>query len=481
MTKALASFLALLCTLVLAGPGAGGTGDGNPVQGTTNYFNVVVPAQSYDLILARPEKNSITLSVVAYEDTEGFAVWGTEPGSYPSRTPAQQFKMGAPVALVMDGLQANTRYYYQFRSRAAGAQQFTNSPEYTFHTARPPGSSYTFTMTADAHLDEHTTSEVYCRTLANIRTGQPDFHIDLGNLFMTDKHASRAEAAAQYLAQRYYLGQIGGSVPVFLALGTHDGESSKYDDGSADCLAVWSNLMRKRYFPDPVPDAFFTGNNLPKAHCGLLQDYYAWEWGDALFVVLDPFSYSIPQRGGGDGWGWSLGFEQYRWLERTLEQSPAKMKFVFIHNLLRGDQASRGGVEFAAFNEWGGRNMDGTDGFKEHRPGWTMPVHQLLVRRHVAAVFKAHDNFFARQELDGIVYQMIPQPSFAGNDRVRDLENYGYKAGTFLGNSGHVRVTVSPDQAKVDYIRSFLPDDETDRRKNGEIAYHYVLGVKRQP
>jgi hypothetical protein len=198
-------------------------------------------------------------------------------------------------------------------------------------------------------------------------------------------------------------------------------------------------------------------------------------------VVLDPFSYSIPQRGGGDGWGWSLGFEQYRWLERTLEQSPAKMKFVFIHNLLRGDQASRGGVEFAAFNEWGGRNMDGTDGFKEHRPGWTMPVHQLLVRRHVAAVFKAHDNFFARQELDGIVYQMIPQPSFAGNDRVRDLENYGYKAGTFLGNSGHVRVTVSPDQAKVDYIRSFLPDDETDRRKNGEIAYHYVLGVKRQP
>jgi hypothetical protein len=32
-----------------------------------------------------------------------------------------------------------------------------------------------------------------------------------------------------------------------------------------------------------------------------------------------------------------------------------------------------------------------------------MPVHQLLVRNHVAAVFKAHDNFYARQSLGGIV------------------------------------------------------------------------------
>ncbi len=81
-----------------------------------------------------------------------------------------------------------------------------------------------------------------------------------------------------------------------------------------------------------------------------------------------------------------------------------------------------------------------------------MPVHQLLLRHHVTAVFKAHDNFFARQQLDGIVYQMIPQPSFAGDDRIRDLQNYGYKHGTFLGNSGHVRVTVSPEQVKVDYV-----------------------------
>jgi hypothetical protein len=127
-------------------------------------------------------------------------------------------------------------------------------------------------------------------------------------------------------------------------------------------------------------------------------------------------------------------------------------------------------VEVAALNEWGGRNQDGSDGFRQHRPGWDTPVHQLLVRNRVAAVFKAHDNFYARQELDGIVYLMVPQPSFAGNDRIRDLENYGYKQGTFLGNSGHVRVAVSPDEAKVEYVRSCQPEDESDRRKNGEVA-----------
>ena len=270
---------------------------------------------------------------------------------------------------------------------------------------------------------------------------------------MTDKHATRDEAARQYLAQRFYLGQIG--VPLFLTLGVHDGESSRYDDGPPDSLAVWSNAIRKKYFPNPVPDIFYTGDATPKAPSGLLENYFAWTWGDALFVVLDPYRYSLRQRGGAsDGWAWSLGRAQYDWLAKTLAGSTAKYKFVFIHNLLAGDQASRGGVEIAGFNEWGGKNLDGTEGFAQHRPGWPMPVHQLLLKNHVTAVFRAHDNFYARQELEGILYLMVPQPSFAGDDRIRDLQNYGYKQGVFLGNSGHVRVAVSPEKMTVSYVKS---------------------------
>ena len=443
---------------------------GHQPPGTTNQFNTTVPDHPFDLILARPEKNSVTLSVLAYQDLEGSVTYGTQPATVTTELPVMHFKKGEPVEVFMGGLQPNTPYYYKFRSRPPGTGEFTDSPEYSFHTARPPGSAFTFTLTADAHLDEHTSPDVYCQTLENIRADKPDFHIDLGNLFMTDKHASREDAAAQYVAQRYYLGQIGSSVPVLLALGTHEGETAKNDDGTGDCLAVWANQIRKRYFPDPVPDEFYSGNKVVHPLSGLLQNYYAWEWGDALFVVLDPFRYSLRQHGGGDGWGWSLGEAQYLWLKQTLEKSHAKFKFVFIHNLLCGDQAARGGVEVASLNEWGGNNSDGSEGFKAHRPGWDAPVHQLLKQNNVTVLFKAHDNFYARQELDGIVYEMVPQPSFAGNDRIRDLETYGYKNGKFLGNSGHVRVTVSPIQVKVEYIRSILPKEESDQHKNRESA-----------
>ena len=40
------------------------------------------------------------------------------------------------------------------------------------------------------------------------------------------------------------------------------------------------------------------------------------------------------------------------------------------------------------------------------------------------------------------------------DDRIRDLDAYGYKQGTFLANSGYVRVEVSPGEAVLEYVRS---------------------------
>ena len=438
----------------------GNPGHRSPTGGNT--FNVTFPAHDYDLILARPESHFVTFSALAYRDMEACVAYGTQSGACTNQAPLRKLKAGVPVEFVLASLKTDAKYFYQFRWRPMGATQFTNSGESSFHTARAPGGGFTFTLTADAHLDEHTSPGVYQISLSNIRADAPDFHIDLGNLFMTDKHAMREEAAQQYLAQRFYLDQIGS--PVLLALGVHDGEASRYDDGSPDSLAVWSNAIRKKYFPNPRPDDFYTGDSTPKATGGLLENYYGWTWGDALFVVLDPYRYSL--RSGGrtsDGWAWSLGREQYDWLAKTLSTSQAKYKFIFIHNLLASDQASRGGVEIAGFNEWGGKNQDGTDGFAQHRPGWPMPVHELLRQNHVTAVFKAHDNFYAWQELEGIPYIMVPQPSFAGDDRMHDLQNYGYRQGVFLGNSGHLRVTMSKRNVVVDYVKASPARQIADR------------------
>ena len=443
-------------------------GSGQPIQ--TGKCNDV-PAHPFDLILGRPTLNSVTVSVLCYENTQGYIAYGTQPGQLTSSTPTRLFAKGEPAEITLSALQSDVQYFYRLHLDRG------DSDEFSFHTARPPGSVFTFTVTADSHLDENTDCALYQRTLANALADVPDFHIDLGDTFMTEKYASRTEAARQYLAQRFYFGQLCESAPLFLVLGNHDGESLRDGANDADSLAVWSNLMRKQYFANPVPDDFYAGNVTPHPVAGLLQDYYAWEWGDALFIVLDPFWFTQRPRGSNNNWNWTLGEEQYHWLRRTLENSRARFKFVFIHNLVGGaDSQGRGGAEAAAFYEWGGRNADGTDGFALNRPGWPMAIHQLLVQNQVDIVFHGHDHLFAKQDLDGVVYQEVPQPGMPGGGKVpRSAAEYGYISGVMFGSPGYMRITVSPDKVTADLVYSCLPADEVAGRNNRQVLYTYEL------
>jgi len=433
-----------------------------------------VPAHPFDIILGRPEADSVTASVLCYENADGFIAYGTEPGKLTAKTPAKAFKNGEPAEILLLSLQPDTRYYYRLHFGQS------TSPEFSFQTARPPGKGFTFTVTADSHLDSNTDPDLYQNTLANALADKPDFHIDLGDTFMSEKHENREAAARQYLAQRFYLGQICNAAPLFFVLGNHDGESprGRGDDG----LAAWSALTRKRYFSNPIPDKFYTGDGFQQPEAGLLQDYYAWEWGDALFVVLDPYWFAQKGRGRSDNWRRSLGIDQYQWLKRTLEASRAKFKLVFIHHLAGGaDDQCRGGAEASPFYEWGGKNADGSDGFAQNRPGWPEPIHDLLKKNNVSIVFHGHDHLYAKQDLDGIVYQEVPQPGCPGDGRIpRAAAEYGYAAGMILGSSGHMRVAVSPENVKADYVRSILPKDEAGPLKNGAVADRYELAAPRQ-
>jgi hypothetical protein len=453
-----------------------GRGKAEAKQPSQNSTCNDVPAHALDLVLGRPTRDSVTLSVLTYQDAQGRIAYGTRRGELTRQSPLRQFKNGEPVEIVIGSLQSNTRYFYQFR--APGIE----SAEGTFHTQRTPGSEFTFTITADSHLDDRVSAPLYQRTLANALADAPDFNIDLGDTFMTEKHDSRANAARQYLAQRYYFGQLCHSAPLFLVLGNHDGESPRGRGSESDSLAVWSNLMRKRYFPNPTADSFFTANAAKHPEAGLLQDYYAWQWGDALFIVLDPFWFTQKQRGQSDNWKRTLGEEQYQWLRRTLEGSKAKLKFVFIHHLVGGaTPEGRGGAEAAPLFEWGGKNADGTDGFKQNRPGWPAPIHQLLVENRAAAVFHGHDHLYVKQDLDGIVYQEVPQPGTPGQDKPRTAAEYGYKSGVILGSPGHLRVRVSATGAAVDYVRAVLPVDERSDRRNAAVGHAYTIPIKPVP
>ncbi|MBL8178017.1 MAG: metallophosphoesterase [Bryobacterales bacterium] len=424
-------------------------------------FRTDVPAHRYDLTLARPTANSVTATVLAYEPLEAFVEYDGR------RSESLSLSSGEPASFALAGLRANQPYTYRlrFRSRPAGAWE--TSPAYSFHTQRAPGSAFTFVVQADSHLDAPVSPQGYEKALAWMRAANPDFLIDLGDTFMVDKRRTDfRQALPQYLAQRYYFGLLCHSVPLFLALGNHDGEGGARHDGTRNSMAAWSLALRKRYFPNPRPDAFYSGNETPDSLLGPLENYYAWQWGDALFVVLDPY-WATVGRGRGGNWHWTLGDAQYRWLARTLSATKAAHRFVFLHHPTGAKgQPVRGGVAAALYNEWGGRNEDGSDAFRARRPGWEMPVHALLAKHKVAAVFHGHDHMYAREELDGVVYQLVPQPGNVRAGIPRNAGEYGYTSGTVLGGAGHVRVRLDGQRALVEYV---LTD-------TGKVAHSYTIG-----
>ncbi len=466
------------------GPGQGGQRKGPPDgarQGGRGEQQrqpaIATPAHLVDAILGRPTATSIVLSVLCASETHAMVFYGTGPGQFSLRTEVKTIQKDQPQEIDLNGLRPDTRYSYQLRDASSGKVLVAGG----FHTMRPSGSTFTFTVTADSHLDSNTDLSLYQRTLANAAADAPDFHIDLGDTFMTEKHENRENATTQYLGQRYFFGEIASSAPLFLTLGNHDGESPRAHVGRDMDLALWSNAMRKRYFSNPVPDNFYAGDSIRDPEAGLLQDYYAWQWGDAQFVVLSPYWYSGGRRND-DSWGLTLGKEQYDWLAKTLELSKAKYKFIFIHQLVGGiDSQGRGGAEAAAFGEWGGKNADGTDGFKEHRPGWEVPIHQLLVRHRVTIVFHGHDHLFATQHRDGIVYQEVPQPGDPRPGPPRSAEEYGYKEGVILGSSGHMRITVSASRVSAEYVRSVAERDERNGLRNRQVAYAYTIPAEGGP
>ncbi len=438
-------------------------------------------------LLGRPTDQSITINAHARNDLDVYFEYGTESSNYKKRTDTRRFQGGESINVMIDSLAPNCRYYYRMRYRRSGASEFELGQAHTFHTQRPRGSAFTFAVEADPHLDEQSNPEIYRRTLQNILTDNPDFLIDLGDNFMSDKIPEINPGSLityhtivnRHLLFRGYYDSICHSVPLFLVIGNHEGECGWELDGSAENMAVWATQARKLFYPNPRPNAFYSGNEDSVKFVGQRENYYAWEWGDALFVVLDPYWCTTIKPGRtNDNWSWTLGEKQYRWFEHTFETSHAAFKFVFCHQVIGGkDAEGRGGAEYVQFYEMGGLNQDGSWGFDEKRPGWSKPIHQLMAQNKVTIFFHGHDHFFARQELDGIVYQLVPQPSHPNYKNAGQAEEYGYITGDILPNSGHLRVNVSASQVTVDYVRAYLPQDENENkgRINGIVDYSYVI------
>jgi len=440
-----------------------------------------------NIVLGAPTADSIRLKLYSADQSGSVIVsYRAEGDAGDKQTTPITLNRAAVLDAELSGLKAGTSYRYRVLLKPATGNEI-QSREYRFQTARAPGSSFTFTIQADSHLDENSDLDIYKRTLTNVLTDQGDFHVDLGDTFMTEKHAepftavvaqptSKATLDTRYIYERANFGAVTHSVPLFLVNGNHDAELGWLVDGSTQNIAIWASKARLEYFPIPQPGKFYSGDSFVDPNAGNRVAWYAWNWGDAQIIVLDPF-WNTKQRANSDPWNFTLGEKQYQWLTETLAASTAKFKIVFIHNLVGGlDGAMRGGVEAAPFYEWGGKNLDGTNGFATRRPGWAQPIHDLLVKYKVSAVFHGHDHLYAKQDLDGIVYQTVPQPSARNfNNGAQLAKDYHYDSGTIFSSSGHMRITITPTTMTARYVRSWLPKDETAARKNGQIEHEWSV------
>ena len=364
---------------------------------------------------------STTSSIQTYIEY-GYAKTG-----YGLKSATIQLAKGATQNLLLTGLKPGSVVYYRVRYASGTNKTFLSLMQASFETPKEVLNA-TFAVQADPHMDENSSADVYNGTLAQIVAANPAFLMDLGDIFMTDKLPQKTEAniRARFELMKGFYAKL-GTVPLKITLGNHDGENG-YDKFN-------TKSYRKEYFPEQTGELA----------------YYSFTGPDQLHISLDPFTYttSAPKV---DGWQWTLGKTQYDWLKKTLAESTAKYKFVYIHHLLVGDAQSRGGVEIAKFNEWGGYNKDGTYGFDQNRPGWAKPVHDLLVENKVSIVFKGHDHLYVKQERDGIIYQTVPQPSHPG-DKVNSSEQYGYLSGKVVGGSGFMKVSTNGSGVKVDFIK----------------------------
>ena len=440
--------------------------------------------------------NSVIVNVVAQEPIEAYFEYGTQSGVYTDSTGQYSADGGNPLEVVIDGLEKSTHYYYRMVYRIQGDQQWIHRAEHSFQTQRSKGETFTFTVISDSHVSSMGgmgSTSSYEQALQNVLDNNPDFHLDLGDTFMIDGVTSDVAVQTQYLFQRSCMSIISGSVPIFLTPGNHENEEGWNIDDSPYSIAIGSIKARKMYYPTPTEGEFYTGNSDPLSLVGgdnLREDYYAWTWGDALFVFVDPYQYTmaLPYNGGmagegtddpttGDQWSWTLGQEQYNWFKNTLEGSDAKYKFVFSHHVTGGQLASsgmaggvgyvRGGANAAPYFEWGGRNADGTWGFDTMRPGWgNKSIHQLMVENGVSAYFHGHDHQYAYEKIDGIVYQAMPSPAMTGSgfNLYSESDPNTIKV---LPNSGHLKVTVTPTEVSIDYVRS--------GSSNGQISYTYTI------
>ncbi len=358
--------------------------------------------------------------------------------------------------LTIAGLEAGSEYRYRLTARGDGREEVA---EGRFVTRREPGSAFTFALISDTHLPapapewtDPQTAELFLpeivdylgarlqvgetirQAMVSLRERKVDFVVCLGDMVHYWRGFNGPFPTAQvadfaYLDLRAHLGAATAEAAFFAVVGNWDGESG----WQPERLRKLARDARMKYLPNPDRATYPQGG-------GPHEDYYAWTWGDALFVVLNVATYTgtahtLSEGDDGTADDWTLGSDQLAWLETTLARSQQRFKLLFIHHPVGG----RGGDERnSAYGRGGGRAAG---------VGEQARVHALMVEHGVRVFFYGHDHVFTDMVVDGVHYTL---PGSAGAPWKFPAEETGY--GDFDERSGFALVHVEQRQLRVEFL-----------------------------
>lgn len=389
-----------------------------------------------------------------------------------------------PTSVVIDDFGPGEPCFWQGQFRRPGEPTWKQTPVREVRTARLPGSSFRVALVADSHqyaMGAYPGSaENLARTITMVQNDRPDFVVFLGDEAGTKQGKAgkrlmgQARAMDAWAKWRRLMAPLLAATPSYLVLGNHDGEAGFHQHfsikGNIAYYQRWSTVARKHYLLNPSFDTYPEGGENagwpgdpqdpatgegPLGNRSPLENYFAWSWGDALFVVLDVHRYT---RMGQDPptrvEDWTLGPDQFAWFESVLTSSPARWKFVMTHHLV-------GGYNYNSTGNGGLRGYRyGRGGAKYACVGEQAVITELMKRTGAQFFLYGHDHVFAHQQAHGVNFVCCGRPtwlstSWWGNPGWR--EAYGdveTQPRGFYAAIGYVRLDISPTEVRLQYVCS---------------------------
>jgi hypothetical protein len=357
-----------------------------------------------------------------------------------------QSPLKAPGYSVLDwtlrDLSPATRYEYRILVKQGDDTSFRPTATGSFRTQRKGPASYTAVLMTDPHTGSFPPGSWPVLTLdkvvQNAARAKPEFVLDLGDNVAwagsreyPQRDASGATNA--YARYRRQIGPLSTHAPFFSIIGNWGGESGKFPERSIQTVAA----VRRALLPNPNHLTYPQGGNDA-------EDYYAFTWGDVLYVMLNIQTYSKPSQPDrlpslmadvNHIEEWTLGEKQMAWFESTLQKATERFRFVGIHHPAGGNAGD-------SLNTVYGRG-----GARAWNTGEQLRIHNLMKKHKVQILFYGHDHVFVDDVVDGIHYTL---PGSCGAPWKFTKEETGYERS--WPDSGHAQLDVTPEKATVTFF-----------------------------